>query len=929
MGSIQKLWELVQGAGDGRYVPARVREQLVVTETVSDSTGTTTQARGTIDGAGDFTVDARGKGIRAGMTIGVTRPLDDPTAPLVFDGIDASDDPTAGYADTDPNLPAPAFDAPPYTTRIVASPGSVTGFITVNFLAVPEKYAPSQYLVSARHPSGSGPWGDVIVPHLGGSQVCALPWPFPPGAAVDLKLRARYAWAHADSVASAVVTAVVAPDTGSPGVASTVSVSNATPGQLVATVTTSTVDPALFATWQYEFAPTATGPATATIRTSGQAVFTGTPGNYWVRAAPVSKSGTVGTFTGWTGPTALTAQVSLDTTPPAAWTVAPTIADATYVDAQNVWHGQVRITLAAGHTFEPDYAYTQVRVRNLTTGAVAWYELAGTATGPLLVEATDGGAGGAQVIAADVVGVDLSGNRLGTYSPAAQVTLTVPGFPTGTLTAAVTQKALALLVSWEGVTGATFYEVWRAATPDGAGATRIAARVVGAAYLDPLTDETVVLPTYYYQARSFNAMGAGPVSQTPWPGGTTRPTDAANLLLNSITAAQVAADSAIFNKIVVNDTIMANSFVTSDLASATSTIRISGAVALSDPNSITAFEKVAGIWRRRTQMNGNGFYVYHDDASTAGRFYRDSNGRAAFELNGIRMYSAPSGVGTSEIRLDMAYMRFTGVAFGGGPTYYDFRPAITWAPPSLGGDTCLALVVPNGYNGRFAIGRLHTDNTQVADGVVFDVQAGGSSGLGFLPGSSIVPDVVLRRYGGAVGPYSQALSLGNASGPVPLLAADIVTHRNNATGIVVLGNTFIYYLYFNGSQYVLPGATALINGVTVGSSRDVKRDIADLPSMADVVRRLRPRRFRRREYGPAGAEEFGFVAEEVAALLPAVVRDIDVTPATRHTPGRDRSKGIDYFPLLAACVRGFQELFDAQEARLDDLTARLARLESA
>lgn len=43
-------------------------------------------------------------------------------------------------------------------------------------------------------------------------------------------------------------------------------------------------------------------------------------------------------------------------------------------------------------------------------------------------------------------------------------------------------------------------------------------------------------------------------------------------------------------------------------------------------------------------------------------------------------------------------------------------------------------------------------------------------------------------------------------------AGDIVTHRNNTTGVIYLGNTGVKYLYYDGVNYALNGANLYVNG---------------------------------------------------------------------------------------------------------------------
>jgi hypothetical protein len=108
---------------------------------------------------------------------------------------------------------------------------------------------------------------------------------------------------------------------------------------------------------------------------------------------------------------------------------------------------------------------------------------------------------------------------------------------------------------------------------------------------------------------------------------------------------------------------------------------------------------------------------------------------------------------------------------------------------------------------------------------------------------------------------------------------------------------------------------------TLTSSARFKRDIRDMGNVAPTLMALRPVTF---EYtaaiDPAGAPQFGLVAEEVAKVAPAlVVRDAE------NRPYSVRYEAVN--AMLLDQVQQQQRTIMAQQKLLDNLAARVAQLE--
>ncbi|PPK87264.1 endosialidase-like protein [Neolewinella xylanilytica] len=111
------------------------------------------------------------------------------------------------------------------------------------------------------------------------------------------------------------------------------------------------------------------------------------------------------------------------------------------------------------------------------------------------------------------------------------------------------------------------------------------------------------------------------------------------------------------------------------------------------------------------------------------------------------------------------------------------------------------------------------------------------------------------------------------------------------------------------------------NGAYIqGSDRKLKRDIADLGAVTDRLMRLRPTTYLYKNVENA-TSTIGFVAQEVQPVFPELV----------HYMEADDTYGLNYagFGVIAVkAIQEQQETIDAQTKQIEDLEARLARLEA-
>ena len=123
---------------------------------------------------------------------------------------------------------------------------------------------------------------------------------------------------------------------------------------------------------------------------------------------------------------------------------------------------------------------------------------------------------------------------------------------------------------------------------------------------------------------------------------------------------------------------------------------------------------------------------------------------------------------------------------------------------------------------------------------------------------------------------------------------------NQASGQLLSGNTPA------GEVFRVDGdGTVTAFGYNNGSSRRYKTNVADLDGGLAAVARLRGVSF---EWKATGKRDIGFIAEEVASVVPEVVAFDD-----------HGAQGVDYARLTALLVEAIQE----QQAEIDELRARL------
>lgn len=821
----------------------------------------------------------RGTGVRAGSLVTLLGDRNDPTQPLRFGQIDHSDDASAGNAD-DADLAVPDFATPDSLSVLLAPDRSS---LTIYWHAV-EGLACSGYQPSLRRYVGGvpGDWTEPVgvVPHLGGVQLSQLGANFQPGEYVDVQLRAFYSWAHtgtgAFSVPSEVRTFTCAIDNISPGDASGLTATTTTPG-IIQLTPASVNRNAHFHQWLYEIATNGAGGGLTYHPSADDLVLPIAGGTYYAAVTPISGSGTLGgrfPAAGYIGPIVIVAAAGPpDTVPPPSW-AAPTLAKTRY---QETTYLTVTLPTAPVYPYPSDYDFTEARI--LTNGAdyQNFRIPSGQPSGGTVA------AFGTSVVT--LVGWDKSGNS-SAASPSASIALGNAGAPTAAPILTTAAFALGAQITWTAVFGAIAYEVWRAPDVSGApGGFALAMTTDSLAWLDTLAGSTEIQPTRWYKVRAVNLQGNG-----PWSNNSQRQfnaMDGQNIRLNSITASQLAADVAIFNKIIANTEVTLNGvFNTSGVFNATR-LEIRGSVT-TDPNQILLYENRDSYVALRSRISGAGMFFYDDFDGTP----HVSIERASFD-NSTLLHAHNFYAWKQRSYFDTNYSPL--LMIGGISDSIGFQRATIGGASRLVQAADFVFFVPGA-----------TANGATADGGYFRISGTGGLHWGNDAGAGGID--LSPMFGGA---YSSGLDLGGYA----FKARDIYAVRPEAPdrGYHFMGNGGKYVGY-DGANYVMPGANLVLNGVTISSSATIKDNITAAGLDTKKAGGLRARRFHLRD-DPHKSQRLGFIAEEVRAVLPEAVRATDPTPL-RDGDAPGSPLGID---LMAICA--------AQQELIGDLLARVTKLE--
>ena len=944
----ERYLEAIGGHLDGKYSPAERLFAVEVTAVSRDSTGNAAVAYGRVGKADGFPVAMGGKAVSVGDVIEVAQPVNNPAGGmLTYVGHLSSTNAGAGLINSDVPPPPPSFNGSP-TFVIVATETSTLVQVTVKVKPIEAKWQPSGYIVSYRYtpPGGSvTKWTDQPVPPLTSDPIdVQLSTPFPPGASVDVKLRSQAAWTTETSDETNPVTISVPNDTAFPGTATGINVSTTTNGALLLTPS-GTIDTTRFKAWRFYVATSAGGAGLVTKDDPAQFLFQGPPGNYYVGVAPVSHSGVLGTaypVGGYDGPWVITAEFAPDTTPPTAFG-APTLTQRSVQDEMGATKFFLKVTLPA-YSFSGDYDHTEVSLSDGTNPPFVGIIPDVQTSGEWRVEP------GTWTVA--LRGVDHSGNRQVLWGTTASITINpiagAPGAPSGPPT--TTQRGLGIQVTWTQPSGSRWVQVERA--DDNVGTNTVDLKLHEGTFLIDIiaTDQSTTYPvTKYYRYRGVNLAPNGTITYSPtwsaYASGSVMALHGSWLYADSITAREIVGNQAFF------DEVMANKILSSTIKTANSGPRweMEGATGAGSQLQFRLYDSGG----HRSTLYQNGYVVYQGvEAYNRVSLLSDGLRLYADNSNVIRMFLTGNGLnfynnsGTLQLSTGIdgsAYgylSNFGGFTIRGPYAELDLSSSqFMYFPWTVAGNDYQAVymtrmisggtsygfgfagyrVTPGGYAAPRFVFSYTTDpmnrTTNFSAPNYVQIEGGTLYSSNWVKGEDAV---YVGAYAATVlsGGYGSGWDLGSGN----FKAYDMYAVRAGTSGIIFLGNQSGggRYLYYDGSNYNMPGASLYVgdvgngahmvyaHGVALTSSARIKKNIA--PAVIDKakVSALRAKRYNLLEDGPNTPARLGFVAEDVADALPNAVswrRD-----ARESGPTPDPVLSYDLASLLAVAWERIAEL---------------------
>ena len=149
---------------------------------------------------------------------------------------------------------------------------------------------------------------------------------------------------------------------------------------------------------------------------------------------------------------------------------------------------------------------------------------------------------------------------------------------------------------------------------------------------------------------------------------------------------------------------------------------------------------------------------------------------------------------------------------------------------------------------------------------------------------------------------SSLLSLSGTGGGVGITYSGAPTYYFRQLYQSSSGNFFFY----NGNNQSYIDQSGSFNDA---SDERIKKDIEDIDYGLDIVKALKPRKYKMKL---DDTEQVGFIAQEVESLVPEVVD-------TGETPDGEEQKGMSYGHLTAVLTKAIQEL----SAKVEELESKI------
>ena len=348
------------------------------------------------------------------------------------------------------------------------------------------------------------------------------------------------------------------------------------------------------------------------------------------------------------------------------------------------------------------------------------------------------------------------------------------------------------------------------------------------------------------------------------------------------------------------------------------TVGLAGNLNLPSTSSSAGMITLGGIRFLHNFGTGNSFMGANAGNTGMTGGYNSAFGYQALDANTTGYYNSAFGFGA-----------LTANTTGGANSAVGFQALAantTGGSNGAVGYQALNANTTGSYNNAFGVGALTANTTGYYNNAFgsgsLNVMTSGGSNSAF--GVNSLVQLSTGNWNTAIG-YSAGYSLTSGDDNVYINNSGVSSESNTLRiGGYYIYNTYIAGIYGSTSASGIP---VYVNSSgqlgTATSSRRYKEDIVDMDNESDVLMKLRPVAFYYKpEYDKTHDRQYGLVAEEVAQLAPQLVAyDKDGTPQT-----------VRYHFVNAMLLNEVQRqraTIKRQESRIQDLEARLGRLEAA
>lgn len=182
------------------------------------------------------------------------------------------------------------------------------------------------------------------------------------------------------------------------------------------------------------------------------------------------------------------------------------------------------------------------------------------------------------------------------------------------------------------------------------------------------------------------------------------------------------------------------------------------------------------------------------------------------------------------------------------------------------------------------------------------------------------------------GTMSGALTVSGTGAAILQTSGDIYAYRSGGTtGVIFLNSGGTRYLYYDGTNYQMPGTALYVGGDIIAFSSDIriKKDIRQIEHPLEKIKQIRGVRYNHNEFGLEQGmpkePQVGVIAQEVEKVLPEVVTlaPFDYDGVDDHGNKRSKSgenyKTVKYEKIVPLLIEAIKEL----SAQVDDLKKRL------